>query len=391
MTKPSVPVGIICSQSGPYQAMGREILKSAMMAVDEINSQAEFNFSIAPHIRDPRGIISEYHTVCDDLIRNVGVEHIIGCYTSASRKQVLPIVERTDRLLWYPARYEGFECSDNVIYVGASPNHNVLPLVRYVLDNLSREIFCVGSNYVWTWETNRVTRELVSAADGHILAERLLELGESAVGHIVDEIVRRKPPIVFNTLVGSSSYDFIRAFHSGTKAAGLEIPMLSCSLCEPELSIVGPASAGCITSSAYFESIRLPENRAFVARWKARYGDDSSPSVDGQSTYVAVYLLGRALQRAGTSDIAEVRCAAAGYRYNSPQGPVWIDGSNNHCVLTPRLAVSNPQGQFDIFWEADAPVKPDPYLTQLDVAVSPSRETSTGGALPNAPHLRVVK
>jgi branched-chain amino acid transport system substrate-binding protein len=371
--------------------MGREILKSAMMAVDEINNQTEFGFSIAAHIRDPRGIISEYHTVCDDLIRNVGVEHIIGCYTSASRKQVLPIVERTDRLLWYPARYEGFECSDNVIYVGASPNHNVLPLVRYVLDNLSREIFCVGSNYVWTWETNRVTRELVSAADGHILAERLLELGESAVGHIVDEIVRRKPPIVFNTLVGSSSYDFIRAFHAGTKAAGLEIPMLSCSLCEPELSIVGPASAGCITSSAYFESIRLPENRAFVARWKARYGDDSSPSVDGQSAYVAVYLLARALQRAGTSSIAEVRRAAAGHRYNSPQGPVWIDGGNNHCVLTPRLAVSNPRGQFDIFWEADAPVKPDPYLTQLDVAVSPSRETSAGDALPNAPHLRVVK
>jgi urea transport system substrate-binding protein len=288
MTKPSIPVGIICSQSGPYQAMGREILKSAMMAVEEINSQVEFDFSIAPHIRDPRGVISEYHTACDDLIRSVRVEHIIGCYTSASRKQVLPIVERTDRLLWYPARYEGFECSDNVIYVGASPNHNVLPLVRYVLDNLSREIFCVGSNYVWTWETNRVTRELVSAADGHILAERLLELGESAVGHIVDEIVRRKPPVVFNTLVGSSSYDFIRAFHAGTKAAGLEIPMLSCSLCEPELAIVGPASAGCITSSAYFESIRLPENRAFVARWKARYGEDSSPSVDGQSAYVAV-------------------------------------------------------------------------------------------------------
>jgi urea transport system substrate-binding protein len=387
MSKPSIPVGIICSQSGPYQAMGREILKSAMMAVDEINDRTGFDFSITPHLRDPRGVISEYHTVCEDLIRNVGVEHIVGCYTSASRKQVLPIVERTERLLWYPARYEGFECSDNVIYVGASPNHNVLPLVRYALDNLSREIFCVGSNYVWTWETNRVTRELVSAKGGHMLAERLLELGESTVGHIVDEIVRKKPPIVFNTLVGSSSYEFIRAFHAGTKAAGLKIPMLSCSLCEPELSIVGPASAGCITSSAYFESICLPENRAFVARWKARYGEDSRPSVDGQSAYVAVYLLARALQRAGTSNIGEVRRAAAGYRYNSPQGSVWIDGANNHCVLTPRLAVSNSHGQFDIFWEADAPVKPDPYLTQLDVVVSPVREDPRAATS----HLRVVK
>ena len=77
----------------------------------------------------------------------------------------------------------------------------------------------------------------------------------------------------------------------------------------------------------------------------------------------------------------------AGHRYNSPQGPVWIDGSNNHCVLTPRLAVSNADGQFDIFWEAEAPVKPDPYLTQLDIAAGPARD----GTLPNAPHLRVVK
>jgi urea transport system substrate-binding protein len=82
-----------------------------------------------------------------------------------------------------------------------------------------------------------------------------------------------------------------------------------------------------------------------------------------------------------------VRRAAAGNRYHSPQGPVWIDGDNNHCVLTPRLAVSNAQGQFDIFWEADAPVKPDPYLSQLDVAVRPSRD----GSSPNASHLRIVK
>jgi branched-chain amino acid transport system substrate-binding protein len=167
--------------------------------------------------------------------------------------------------------------------------------------------------------------------------------------------------------------------------------MLSCSLCEPELKIVGPASAGCITSSAYFESIRLPENLAFVQRWKARYGEASSPSVDGQSAYVAVYLLARALHRAGTSSIGEVRRAAAGYRYNSPQGPVWIDGGNNHCVLTPRLAVSNAQGQFDIFWESDAPVKPDPYLTQLDVAAGPAREKSRDGSSLSALHLRVVK
>jgi ABC-type branched-subunit amino acid transport system substrate-binding protein len=117
-------------------------------------------------------VVAAYHTACADLIREEQVDHIVGCYTSASRKQVIPIVERTERLLWHPARYEGFESSDNVIYVGAAPNQHVVPLVRHMLDHISHDVFCVGSNYVWTWETNRVIREIVTSAGGRILAER---------------------------------------------------------------------------------------------------------------------------------------------------------------------------------------------------------------------------
>ncbi len=242
-----------------------------------------------------------------------------------------------------------------MIYVGAAPNHTVVPLVRHMLDNIASDVFCVGSNYVWTWETNRVLREIVSSAGGRILAERLLELGETAVDHIVKEIIDRKPAAVFNTLVGESSYAFMRALHAASKRAELSIPMLSCSLCEPELKMIGSAaSVGCITSSAYFESIEGAENRAFVARWKARHGTDNIPCVDGQSTYVCVMLLARAIRRAGTTDVAAIRRAAANDRYDSPQGPVWVDPANNHCFLTPRLARSVPGGQFKIFWEADA-------------------------------------
>ena len=326
--------------------------------------------------------------VCDDRICNIGVEHIVGCYTSASRKQVIPIVERTERLLWHPARYEGFESSDNVIYVGAAPNHTVVPLVRDMLEHLSSDVFCIGSNYVWTWETNRVIRELVTSAGGRVLAERLLELGERAV----DTSSRKspkKPPMVFNTLVGRSSYVFIRAFHPATEPAGIDIPVLSCSLCEPELAIaVRPRPAASrpppISRPSPAREPRI--RRALEGSLRRR----QPPFVDGQSTYVAFICCARHAPRRYL-DIDEVRRAAADHRYDSPQGPVWIDGSNNHCFLTPRLAVSNARGQFDIFWEADAPVKPDPYLTQLDVAVSPSRETTTGETSPNAPHLRVVK
>ena len=203
MKKPSVPLGLVFSQSGPYAMMAGEMRKSALMAIDEVNRSDEFDFTFAPHLRDPGGVVAAYHTACDDLIREEQVDHIVGCYTSASRKQVIPIVERTERLLWHPARYEGFESSDNVIYVGAAPNHNVVPLVRHMLDQVSSDVFCIGSNYVWTWETNRVIREIVTSAGGRVLAERLLELGETAVDHIVREIIDRKPPAALR-LTGAS-------------------------------------------------------------------------------------------------------------------------------------------------------------------------------------------
>jgi urea transport system substrate-binding protein len=393
MTKPSIPLGLVFSRSGPYAMMAREMEKSALMAVDEVNACSDFDFTFKAHLRDPGGAVAGYHSACDELIREENVEHIVGCYTSASRKQVIPIVERTERLLWHPARYEGFESSDNVIYVGAAPNHTVVPLVRHMLENISSDVFCAGSNYVWTWETNRVLREIVTSAGGRILAERLLELGETVVDHIVREIIERKPPAVFNTLVGESSYAFMRALHEASMRAGLSIPVLSCSLCEPELKLIGSAAAvGCLTSSAYFESIDGLENRAFVTRWKSRHGTGSHVSVDGQSTYVCVMLLARAIRRAGSSDVTAVRRAAANHRYDSPQGPIWVDPDNNHCFLTPRLARSVPGCQFRIFWEADAPVRPDPYLCNLDLASIGMKLDARGDAVARRPiHLRVVK
>jgi urea transport system substrate-binding protein len=393
MKRASIPLGLVFSRTGPYAMMAGQMERSALMAVDEVNQSDEFDFTFAPHLRDPGGVVAAYHAACDDLIRRECVEHIVGCYTSASRKQVIPIVERTERLLWHPARYEGFESCDNVIYVGAAPNHTVVPLVRHMLEHIATDVFCAGSNYVWTWESNRVLREIVTSAGGRILAERLLELGETAVDHIVKEIIDRKPPVVFNTLVGQSSYAFMRALHAASLRAGISIPMLSCSLCEPELKLIGSAaSVGCITSSAYFESIEGPENRAFVARWKARHGLGSHPSVDAQSTYVCVMLLARAIRRAGSADVAAVRRAAANHRYESPQGPIWVDPDNNHCFLTPRLGRAVPGCQFEIFWEADAPERPDPYLSNLDLATIGSRpDKSSDTVAKRSNHLRVVK
>ncbi len=393
MTKPSIPLGLMISQSGSYQMVGRETLKGALMAIDEINESTQFDFSFATHLRDPGGVASAYHDACAELIRDAQVDHIVGCYTSASRKQVIPIVEQSDRLLWHPARYEGFESSENVIYVGAAPNHTIIPLIRYMLSHISDSVFCVGSNYVWTWETNRVMREIVTGAGGNIVAERLIDLGDTAMALIIEEIIARQPPVILNTLVGESSYAFIRALHQAFQHTGLVIPMLSCSLCEPELKLIGSdAAVNCITSSSYFEGIQLSENIAFVDRWKKRHGADDGPSVDSTSIYVSIMLLARAIRRAGTADVPAVRLAAADHRYESPQGPVWVDADNHHCFLTPRLARSAPDNRFEILWEAETPERPDPYLSRLDLeAIGAMHAAERKTATKRPGYLQIVK
>jgi branched-chain amino acid transport system substrate-binding protein len=272
-----IPVGLLYSRSGPYAHAGAEMINGAMLAIEEINSGG-FGFRLAAVGVDPGGDPGRYEAACLDMVNRRGVRHIVGCYTSASRKQVLPHLSRYNALLWHPARYEGFEACENIVYVGAAPNQHVVPLARHMIEALGRDVFCVGSNYIWTWETNRVLREIVEAAGGSILGERVVALGDTDIDHLIETIVRMGPPVVFNTLVGETSYAFLRAWDRARRRHGLATPMLSCSLSEPELRLVGPrAATGHTTSSVYFASICREENRRFVDRYRRRFGTEHFP------------------------------------------------------------------------------------------------------------------
>ena len=294
--------------------------------------------------------------------------HFVGCYTSAARRQVLPLVEAADALLWHPARYEGFESSDNVIYVGAAPNQHIVPLARYMFEHIGSDAYSIGSHYIWTWETARVLREMLQAADGRMVAERTLPLGETSVDHAVKEILRLRPSAVLNTLVGQSSYAFFRAYHAARlRTHSVLPPVLSCSLCEPELRIIGAeAGAGHITCSPWFQSLDTPENHLFLSRYHARFGSTGSPPMDAQASYVCVLLVGRAIRTAGSPAVDAVRHALYRDSFLAPQGPVRIDPDNNHSYATPRIARSNAVGQFDLLWQSPTPIRPDPYLAWLD-------------------------
>lgn len=358
------------------------MLCGALLGVEEA---AADGVELEPIIANPAGKNARYSTMAAKLLAH-GVKHVVGCYTSSSRKEIIPLFEKADALLWYPSHYEGFESCNNVIYTGAVANQHLLPLVEYLLSHVGSRAFCVGSNYIWAWENNRILREAIGPHGGKVLAERYFAVGDTEFGQVTEAILAARPSFVFNTLIGESSYQFLRDFRAACVRHGVDqpstIPVASCTLSEPELEAVGPdAVDGHITSSVYFSSLDTSENARFVAAYRARFPNGPAVSADAEAAYIAVRLLALAIRDAGGQDAAAIKRAVAHQSIVAPQGLVRIDGETMHASLTPRIARSNKDAAFTVLREATRPVVADPYLI---------RNSSRFGAVVIRPVLRVA-
>ena len=361
-----VPLGLMFSQEGPYAAVGATMLRGAQLAVSEIASDPAYDFGFDVHTVDPGGRNDRYVAGAQALLAVPGLAHVVGCYTSSSRKEVLPVFEKLDAVLWYPSHYEGFETSENIVYTGAAPNQHVVPLTHYILSEGGRRAFMVGSNYIWAWENNRIMREILGRNGGQVLGERYLPVDELDVDEIVDLILRHRPDFIFSTLIGESAYSFIRCLRRKCSEAGLDqprdLPVLSCSLAEFELPLIGDACDGHISSSVYFSSVETAANARFLAAWARQYPDAGPTSADAEASYIAVHMLARAIQRAGSSEPDAVLAALNTVSFEAPQGSVQIDPENRHCFLWPRIGRSRSDGTFEILHSSNKLVRPDPYL-----------------------------
>jgi ABC-type branched-subunit amino acid transport system substrate-binding protein len=360
-------IGVMFSTTGSYSVVARSMLNGALLAFREI-AEAGGAIALEPVVVNPSGDLARYRSLSLELLGS-GIRQVVGCYTSSSRKEVIPCFEKFDGLLWYPSHYEGFESSDNVIYTGAAPNQHVLPLVDYLASKVGTRAFCVGSNYIWAWENNRIFREALTVRGGCVVAERYLSVGDTEFDQVIAAILDQRPDFVFNNLIGTSAYAFFRAFRSACRARGIdqaaEIPVASCTLSEPELhEIGGDAVDGHLSSSVYFSSLNSPANAAFIAAYAEAFPEGPVSSADAEASYIAVKLLVGALERAGTDEIRAVRAAVANQRLLAPQGDVRIDPQTYHAWLTPRIGRSAADGQFEVLLEARQPIAPDPYLVQ---------------------------
>jgi len=388
-TRSTLRIGLLFSVTGPYRTVGGAMRNGAVLAVEQVNADPGFPFVFEVAVHDPGGRNAEYAAAAKRIFSELGLVHVVGCYTSSSRKEVLPFFEKHDGLLWYPSHYEGFESSDNVIDTGAAPNQHIVPLAEHLLRHYGTSAYCLGSNYIWAWENNKIMREAVLSVGGTVLAERYVPVGELDFEGIIRQILDWRPSFIFNTLIGDSAYAFFRALRRAALERGIDqsrvMPVASCSLAEPELvEIDGEAAVGHLSSSVYFESIDTAANRAFVEAYRRRFLNAGPTSADAESSYLAVHLLARAVRRAGTAEMAAVRATLPHVALEAPQGRVHVDRDNRHCYLTPRIGVSNAAFGFDVIYEAPRPVKPDPYLVWHDFRVEAQWEQR------RPPALRVV-
>ncbi|MBL8708628.1 MAG: transporter substrate-binding domain-containing protein [Rhodospirillaceae bacterium] len=384
------PIGVLFSRSGPYEAPGRQGYDGAMAAIAEVNARRGFGFELVPVVADPQGNTDRYAALCQQMIRDHRLRHVVGCTTSWSRKEVIPVVEKTDALLWYPCVYEGFEASENVVYVAACANQHLVPLLDFILPRFGRQAALLGSNYIWGWETNRIAREAMLHSGGAVVAERYVPIGDIDIDHLVAEIRQKRPNFILNNLIGPSSYAFLRAYHalgqSDPDFRAEARPVISCNLYEGETLGLGAAAAGHYTVSCYFESLATDANRRFLADL-AGAGTGTPITAFFAESYASVMLIADAIARAGTDAIAPVLQAAASRRISSPLGEIVVDPVTHHVALPAHIGRARADGSFEIVQLAGRSIDPDPFLTRtsLHLGDATPRHPAAQGAV-----LRVV-
>lgn len=358
-----IVVGLLHSQTGPMAVSERSMIDAEVLALEELNREGGLLG------RPVRWVIANggsdgptFARQAESLIREHGVSVIFGCWTSACRKSVLPIVEAHDHLLVYPMAYEGLEQSPNIIYTGAAPNQQITPAVQWCHDTLqARRFFVVGSDYIWPHCVNAIITDQVVALGAEIVGEEYLPFGSTDASDLAARIAAAKPDVILSSVVGDSALPFARA----VRAAGLQAettPIVTFAVAENELRNQAAADmTGSYAAWCYFQSIDRPENLAFVRGFKARYGGDRTTSDVMVAAYNGVRLWAQAVREAETADVRPARNAMRHQSLNAPEGIIAVDPETQHTWRPVFIGRVRADGQFDVVWTSRTSVRPVPF------------------------------
>lgn len=356
-------IGVLHSLSGTMAISERSLVDAVQLAVDEINSQGGLlNRRLIAVIEDGASDPSTFARKAERLIIEEKVCALFGCWTSASRKAVLPVVEEHDHLLFYPLQYEGFESSRNIIYTGASPNQQIIPAVEWCLHELERKrSFLVGSDYVFPRIANKIIRTILPQLGGSCVGETYRPLGDRSFDEVVNQILSSGADVIFNTINGDSNIAFFNALRNVAVTPDT-IPVISFSIAEDELRSIGTEfTAGHYCAWNYFQCIDTEENHRFVTAFKNKYGSQRVTDDPIEAAYVGIHIFALAVTKARSTDPRAIREACRGLEYKAPCGLVKIDPDNQHTWTVARVGRILNNGQFDLVWSSPEIIKPNPF------------------------------
>ena len=357
----TVKLGILHSLTGTIALAEASIVDAEKLAIDEINAGGGvMGKKIEPVIEDGASDWPTFAEKTKKLLQRDKVAAIIGCYTSASRKAVLPALNQLHGLLYYPTYYEGQEIDKSVIYTSQEATQSVIAAIEWMAKQKGKKFFLVGSDYIYPRTCNKIARPTIARVGGSVLGEEYAPLGHTEFSSIINKIKSAKPDWIYSTVVGGSNV----AFYKQLKASGLDGEkqnLLSTVVSENEIDGIGKENAvGYYACMGYFQSLKNPQNEKFVKAIKAKYGADRVVGDPMECAYNAVYLWKMAVEKAKSFDVDKVIAASSGLAFDAPEGQIRIHATNHHVAKKVRVGRARADGQFDIVYES-AVIEPNPF------------------------------
>ncbi len=361
--EPPIRVGLLHSQSGPLAMSELSMIDAEVLALEEINKAGgvggrNVEWVIADGESDPKTFARQARRLID--VEKVSV--IFGGLTGACREAVDEVVGPADLLFIFPSNYGGLDLSQNVVCTGPLPNQQVIPAVNWCFEALkARKFFLVGSADVMSYATHTIIQGQLKALGLSCEGESFVELNGDGVSQAVAAIKASGADVVFSSIVGDANQPF---YHQMTRA-GLtpdNLPVISVGVTEDDLRKLPVAEmVGDYAAWSYFQSINSEENRVFIERFKAAYGAERPTSDSIVSAYDSVKLWEQAVVEAETDRTAEVRKYLRQQTRKAPEGIISIDFDTLHAWRPFHLGKIRPDGQFDIVWSVEKPIRPVPF------------------------------
>ncbi len=368
----TIKVGVLHSLSGTMAISETTLKDTVLMMIDDQNKKGGLlGKKLEAVVVDPASNWPLFAEKARELIQKEKVSVVFGCWTSVSRKSVLPVFEELNGMLFYPVQYEGEESSRNVFYTGAAPNQQAIPAVEYLMSKEGGEVkrwVLAGTDYVYPRTTNKILEAFLKAKG---VKQEDIMINYTPFGHsdwqtIVADIKKfasaGKKTAVVSTINGDANVPFYKELaNAGIKAS--DIPVVAFSVGEEELAGIDTSNlVGHLAAWNYFQSVKNPTNDAFIKQWKTFIKNDKRVTNDPmEATYIGFKMWTQAVLQAGTTDVDAVRQAMYGQKVKAPGGFMSVMNTNHHLSKPVLIGEIRQDGQFNIVWQTKGPVKADAW------------------------------